>query len=384
MEKALKLCSGISRANIQNMFTYPIFLQRLDLDVLVLLETWLREDITDNFVSVCNYSMYRQDRSSLTAFNTTKRGGGIIMYVKNSIQFSLMDSNIFCNNTEDLESCCIKLSMPHLRPVYIMAIYRPPSGSIPNFKTALFKLMENMPVTNKNYDVFIGGDYNIDYSTNNPNKKTLKEFERRYGLVQLIHDSTRPLYGKSTIDLIFTNNEALCSSGTCNINISDHVPIYVRRKKVRAKPIKSKFIGRTYKKYNSQTFQNHLRETDWNYYYGIQNPNEAWDFLYGQIEQLVDRMCPLVKSKYKNSRPAWITRELMELAVNRDKAMSLAKRRPIEINILNARHLRNSTKTAFKKAKSDYITLKLEEHRDCPKKFWQDIEMVIPNQISNS
>ena len=127
--------------NIQSQYSKPVFVtdfvESNNFDVMVLNETWLREDITDNFISIRNYSLYRQDRAEMTSFNTTKRGGGIAIYIKNTIQYVLMDSNVFCYNTKDIESCCIKLIFERIRPIYIVAVYRPPSGSVHNFGKAL-------------------------------------------------------------------------------------------------------------------------------------------------------------------------------------------------------------------------------------------------------
>ena len=80
-------------------------------------------------------------------------------------------------------------------------------------------------------------------------------------------------------------------------------------------------------RYDREVFKERLRNVDYNYLYGLHNLKDSWDFLYGKIAPLIDHMCPLVTSKYDVSRPPWITRELMELAANRDKAMTLAKKK---------------------------------------------------------
>ena len=98
-------------------------------------------------------------------------------------------------------------------------------------------------------DIFVGGDFNIDYNRNNEGRKVLKEMETKYGLTQLIAEKSRPLYNDSIIDLISTNNPELTMSGSLNYNISDHVPIYVVRKKNKIKPIKVEFFGRSYRNY---------------------------------------------------------------------------------------------------------------------------------------
>ena len=101
-----------------------------NLDILVVVETWLREEISDNFMLVENYTMARQDRASRTVNNMQKRGGGICIYIRNTIPFDIITENELNINTHDVEMLTITLSIPNLRQVLITAVYRPPAGSI--------------------------------------------------------------------------------------------------------------------------------------------------------------------------------------------------------------------------------------------------------------
>ena len=76
------------------------------IDVLGISETWLFEDISDNEISFNGYSLFRYDRNDLVK----KRGGGVILYIKNELNPSLIPElcvsnfkesvwcNIKCNN----------------------------------------------------------------------------------------------------------------------------------------------------------------------------------------------------------------------------------------------------------------------------------------------
>ena len=94
--------------------------------------------------------------------------------------------------------------------------------------------------------------------------------------------------------------------------------------------------------------------------------------------KIVNDVCPFKKSKYTNSRPPWITHELMELAKDRDYFMTLARRKPTEDIVQRAKALRNEAKSAFKRAKEEFVKSRLEEHQDNPKEFWQELANVIP------
>ena len=235
-------------------------------------------------------------------------------------------------------------------------------------------------------DIFAGGDFNIDYNRNNEGRKVLKEMETKYGLTQLIAEKSRPLYNDSIIDLIITNNPELTMSGSLNYNISDHVPIYVVRKKIKIKPIKVEFFGRSYRNYSKNILADRMLEIVWNDLLLLDNPDTIWNNLYDRLLIIVNDICPFRKSKYNKSRPPWITQELMELANDRDYQMALAKRKPLDVVVLRAKSLRNEAKAAFKRAKEDYIKSRLEEHKDNPKKFWQEMANVIPSAqgVSNN
>ena len=103
-----------------------------------------------------------------------------------------------------------------------------------------------------------------------------------------------------------------------------------------------------------------------------------------KVVPILDVMCPIRKSKYINSRPPWITQELMELANDRDKAMKLAKRHPTEHNMTQAKLLRNEAKLAFRRIREEYIKARLEEHKNDPKKFWRDLEHIIPGKKASN
>ena len=75
----------------------------------------------------------------------------------------------------------------------------------------------------------------------------------------------------------------------------------------------------------------------------------------------------------------------MELANDRDRAMKLAKKEPLPANIRQVKSLRNEAKLAFKSIREEFIKSKLDEFKDDPKKFWNELSNVIPgNKCKNN
>ena len=381
--KGLKIVFWNAQSQVHKHYHITNILQNNEVDVLVILESWLRADIEDKFIKVGNYTVCRQDRTALTCYNVPKRGGGICIYIKNTIPFTEICDHYHKVNNDDLELTTIRLDIKNLRPIFICSIYRPPSGNIPNFNNHIVDLLDNLTPAGK-YDVYLGGDFNIDYARATPNRKILKDIESRFSITQIINEKTRPLYSDTIVDLVFTNNPTDLTSGTLDSNISDHLPVWVVRKKIKIKPITSIFTGRTYENYSVGILSERLDQINWRAFYDEHNVDKAWDYFVQSILSILKDICPIRNSRYTNSRPPWITNELMELANDRDRAMKLAKREPTPENITQAKALRNEAKIAFKSIREEYIKAKLDEFKDDPKKLWSEFNNVIPGNKCKS
>lgn len=71
-----------------------VFLDKERSDLVFITETWLRDSITDDHVSISGYQLFRKDRR-------TKTHGGVCLYVKNSIQCKVLDA-LYSDNLEVL------------------------------------------------------------------------------------------------------------------------------------------------------------------------------------------------------------------------------------------------------------------------------------------
>ena len=93
------------------------------------------------------------------------------------------------------------------------------------------------------------GDFNIDLLNKSPDAKKLLRFSELNGLLQTIDKPTRiSPTSTSMIDLIFYNMTHVHSSGTLNLFLSDHLPIYLIKKmntSLGKKGPRHKFTGRT-------------------------------------------------------------------------------------------------------------------------------------------
>ena len=103
-----------------------------------------------------------------------------------------------------------------------------------------------------------------------------------------------------------------------------------------------------------------------------------WDFVINNIKSILNEMCPLKDFKIRNSGKPWITNELLEQIRDKDRALRRAKRSSNPEYWKIARRLRNDCLRDVRNAKSDYIKNELLENQNDSKKFWQQINAILP------
>ena len=198
----------------------------------------MTDKIDDRLLTFCNYSFLRLDRNYVNSFNTTKKGGGILVYFKKELEPYVKDieNNAMTRHSEEL---WVTFKKPGGKVLTLGIVYRPLSGDVPTFIKSLDHNLSDILGKGNPYEkeLFLMGDFNIDYSRGNDlNKQALKI--TKYNMCQLIKTPTlSTLTTKSVIDLIFTTIkvELIVESGPVDVIISDHLPVYMVRKKRREK-----------------------------------------------------------------------------------------------------------------------------------------------------
>ena len=250
--------------NVRSVYNKIVSIrQEIDLlapDILNISETWLQEQLSDHFVGIINYSLVRSDRTLILPDGYVKRGGGICTYIKQGLNFTVITDLSICNN--DIAMSVIEYSLPHTRKIYILNVYRPPSGDVDNYLKNIQECINTLRTSGK-LDFFIGGDFNVDIKHKNlVSSNKLPRFLKINQFKQYITQITRP-DSNSTIDLIISNCEIVKECGTLDVNISDHLTIYLIRKKNKVKIEKVNFRGRSYRNLVDDELRDKLLDYDW-------------------------------------------------------------------------------------------------------------------------
>ena len=378
MNKGLKIIFWNVRSLYNKIDSIRLEVENIKPDILNINETWLHDNIDDVFVSIKDYTLIRSDRMTMEA-GMVKKGGGLCTYVRDGLICEDMRNIIFSN--KDIELHLIKYTLPHTRPIFIFNVYRPPSGDIDIFINLLQQALEMY--RNLKCDIFIGGDFNVDMKrTNSQDTKKLNKFLKLSQLKQKIDKITRP-DSNAILDLILTNCEIVKEYGTMNVNVSDHLPVYLIRKKVKFPNDKIDFKGRSYKNLNKDTVENMLRNVDWTNFANL-DVDSCWKFMLENIMDILEKLCPEKNFKFARNRPNWLTNDLINLMKERDRLLKVYQRTKLETDKKEMRKYRNLVNISIKNARADFVKEQLETHKDDPKKFWKELNTLIPNSKNAS
>ena len=340
-------------------------------------ESWLTPAIPDAAINLPGFNLLRQDQNQ----NLGKKGGGLCIYVKEIFSIDSLDER-YNTSLSDYEIMGIKIKHPNIRPFNIIRIYRPPNGKHCTF----CKLLENdMPdLINDRSETFILGDFNINYNSESLRRKfSLNKLENKNSLKQLIKDHTRCTTTSNTlIDLIFTDSPNISSSGTLHINLSDHSPVYLIRKKERNRIVKHVTKGRSYIRYSTAVFENLLQQQNWNEFDISDDIDRMWDIMKENISLSLDIICPIRNIQVSDTKPDWLNNDIIQLMRKRDKAYLKARRSKNEVGWRKATFLRNRVESFIKNHKKNKIITNLERYHNNATKFWRQIREIVPKEKS--
>ena len=182
----------------------------------------------------------------------------------------------------------IKIQQPDHKHVTVGIVYHPPTGNVDCFIKSFSDTLQNVTgfSTPKLNECYILGDLNIDYMKHDsPETKKKKDLEFTYNLQQIVTTPTRQTQNnKSIIDHIFTtiSPELIVASGADpNITISDHLPIYIVKKKQCEYHPKKQIMVRKKSLYNPDYFKNLLLDDPgWQLFWcGTNTANDMWEMI---------------------------------------------------------------------------------------------------------
>ena len=319
------------------------------------------------------YALYRKDRGS--------RGGGVALYVNDDLPHEIYSS---INDHIDIEALWVKVNQPHSKPIFVCALYRPPSADTSYFE----RMLENMEnVMADDNEIIVTGDFNFDYVldetlANNP----AHLLELLLNCTQLIQEPTRVTpTSSSTIDLIYSSMpERHLESGTIKCTMSDHYIVYtivlcnVKRAKQAPKTVRV----RDFKNFDPYAFNIDLMECNLMFEVDSHdNIDDAWNCWSSMVKQVMDKHAPMKVHRVKQRNSPWITRDVVLLMYKRDHIHKKAVKSGSHQLYEDYRKCRNDVVRAVRNAKRTYYTNEVHESKGT-RHMWKTLRHLTKNKSS--
>ena len=333
-------------------------------------ETWLDDNSPDFCIK--DYSCVKKDRQE-------KTGGGVALYVHNSLNFCVRNDIKLQNSTCD----CLFVEIPRTqgKNIIVGTIYKPPTFKVDEFVTDFENILVNINKENK--ISYVMGDFNIDllkYCRHNPTKNFVNSLFSNSHL-PLINRPTRITSTTATlIDNIISNSiDGKTESGILFNDISDHLSVF-QISSIDAGGVsefKRNYSGfRRITPENIQSFKLDLEHANWNFT-SMDDPNEAFDNFQSKFLKLYENSFPLQKAKSRKKLKSWMTDGVINSIKHKNKLYKKYLNNPTPNNFCAYKLFRNKLNTIIKVSKAKFYNDKFEKAKNNAKNTWNVINSLL-------
>ena len=278
-------------------------------DIYILCETWLTEH-NHGMINIPNYLYIGKHRKN-------KRGGGVGILIHNSLTFKERP-DITIPTTSDLETMFVDIKT-NRGNLIVGSMYRPPHTNEKQFVTDYGLLLKKLKME-KNTDILIGMDHNMDLLKMSKHKQTQKFLDLNLDedLLPTITKPTRITGHSSTVlDNIFISRRLQSSfiSGIITTDLSDHLPTLICLKDLRQETRTQKIIKyRTISTESIKNMNDELNSYNWMELLSNSNTEDAFNtfhnVLVGSFNTCMPEKTKRVKNKTGMYEP-WITKGIV-------------------------------------------------------------------------
>lgn len=238
-------------------------------------------------------------------------GGGLCTYIRSDLNFEVLGE--FTVSNTDIETLVVKLNNEQSHDMFVINLYRPPSGNCDTAIEHLRHICNELSNPAISLDIVLAGDINIDCMSRSHNSELLHDLCLEFNLTSQVSIPTRTTQSSSTcLDVILSNTTHVYGCGIISNCISDHSLVYLVKKKIAVKHSSVSFQGRSYKDFDEEIFHQRLRSHNSGRYYAAFDVETAWHELFTCILYESDIMYPIKTFKFKDKEPEWFNDELIE------------------------------------------------------------------------
>ena len=383
--KDLSMLNINARSLVKNFGEFTTILSDLpsSFDVITVEETWLSDSL-EPLVTLNGYKLVTKHKSKC------KEGGGLGIYIKDGIDFKVRRDLSCPKEYEDMfDYLFIEIKQsPPTKNTIIGVFYRPPGGDTINILTDHLKAL--LPkIIKENTIVVLTSDMNINLLKCVKHKPTSYYYDTLLtnGFTPKITVPTRVTHTTATlIDHLFTNEDSPDQSfaGTITSSMTDHYFNFIFLKNSKTIKYPKNVTYRPYTDKNISKFNEKLMNTDFNEFYSIDCPNEAYEKLIDRYNTLLDETIPVKTTKfnkYKHSFNPWATKGLRISIKHRDKLHSKIKKAKNDKERKKLEHTydqyRSFLHKIIKAAKRQHVKERFEKCRNDSKSLWLNINSIL-------
>ena len=348
---------------------------QITLPVIAVSETWTSDD-TQNSFNIPGYNFVAKSRCH-------KSGGGVGLYVLDSISFRVRDDLDFDSNGL-FDSIFIELLHD---ATLVGCIYKPPDSDVSNFTSVLDTLLSKI---NKQKCI-LAGDFNINLLNHDTHKPTSDFINCIFShfFAPTVNKPTRITPNTSTlIDNIFINfgSSHSLTPSIIYCDISDHLPILLQTATIaRSAPVKH-VDKRIFSSTNKARFAESLQNADWAACIsdiGNQNALSA-DISYQnfitKFSSIFEDSFPMRRfrlNRKRAPRKPWVTPGLAKSCSTKEKLYKKFTKNPSLENKLKYIAFRNKLNTLLRKSEQSYYYNKFEYYKSDIKSTWRIIKNLL-------
>lgn len=288
---------------------------RVQIDVIVLGETWLKND-NCSLINIHGFRSVFSCRESSS--------GGLAVFVRSSIMFTTVENVSY----EGFHHIHVKLQINGTH-IDVHGVYRPPCFDFNNFHTMLESWLSLSP---PNRSVFIVGDFNVPVNLSGNNVVgRYKNLLESYGFICTNTFVTRPA-SMNILDHVVCNfnNASRVQNDTIFNNCSDHLPIiscFEMALPANVVPLTKKIVNHCKLNHDFAAYVSNIERIE-DVSACLESVTLHYNFL---LEKYTTTVTKTVK--IKGTQCPWMNLGLWQLIKLKNKYLKKVKRNPSDIHV---------------------------------------------------
>lgn len=348
---------------------------KLNIDVLVLTETWFVDGLCWELQGYVGHHVVRADRG----------GGGVSVFIRSDLQCTL-NTNL-TSICDSYEICAVEVipdADNRVNNLTILGTYRPPTGSIILFTEHL----ETVFTTMSNRSVVLCGDINVDL-LDQSSADIFNSFYS-YNFLPFINLATRITETTAKcLDQIWYNKLNVSFAGAIISDITDHYPVFVILEMVNTKnPVTIQF--RDHSEDNMSKLYSDMQSVRDVYFVecASMSVSDKCSWFIERLWVAYSRACPK-KTKtlsVKKLLKPWINNEIRRMVNYKHHLFKEYKSHNIPFEEYN--RYKNNLNSKLRKSKRAYYMYKFNNCRNNQKQTWKTINNLLskvkskPNNVT--